>query len=170
MFQWEIVAVMRECRRLLVEAYPWLEPYIKISCEKTSGSKDKNLFGPYVDQEPYAHTCTFQGWERVEGQCDFPWARDSNRSFRSEAHEIGGRKRLDVAALYAEAKKIDPWPTRDEYENTPGIQPHDQVREAEPTRRELAEMSQEDIMELGRESLRRHHPSLADELDREEGQ
>jgi hypothetical protein len=100
MFQWEIVAVMRECRRLLVEAYPWLEPHIKISCEKTSGAKDR---WEGEAEEGAAHTCTFQGWERVEHQCDFPWARDSNRSFRSEAHEIGGRKQL-------------------------GIQPHDQVR------------------------------------------
>ena len=100
MFQWEIVHVMREARKLLVEAYPWLEPYIKISCEKTSGSRDGigAAAASGVSRGPgaYDHTCTFQGWERVEGQCDFPWARDSNRTFRSEAHEIGGRTALPV--------------------------------------------------------------------------
>jgi flavin-dependent thymidylate synthase len=98
MFQWEIVAIMRQARRLLVEAYPWLEPYIKISCEKTSGSKDlgRATIAGQEDYPPAAHTCTFQGWERVERQCDFPWARDTNRTFRSEAHEIGGRKQLGV--------------------------------------------------------------------------
>lgn len=25
--------------------------------------------------------CTFQGWESVEGQCDFPWAKQDNRTF-----------------------------------------------------------------------------------------
>lgn len=69
MFQWEIREVIRECGRLLSERYPWLEPYIKISCEKT-------------------HVCEFQGWERVEGFCKFPWAREDNRRFRSERHEI----------------------------------------------------------------------------------
>lgn len=33
MFQWEIVAVMRKCREVLVEAHPWLAEYIKISCQ-----------------------------------------------------------------------------------------------------------------------------------------
>lgn len=99
MFQWEIVAVMREAKRVLVEQHPWIEPYVKISCEKTHGAKD---IGPNSEQEfikpgASAHTCTFQGWEQVEGQCDFPWARESNRTFRSERHEIkredNGRKR-----------------------------------------------------------------------------
>lgn len=102
MFQWEIVAVMRKARALLVEQYPWLEPFIKISCEKTNGAKDLPDYAT-SGSEAGAHTCTFQGWERVEGQCAFPWARDTNRTFRSKAHEIGGRKQL-------------------------GIQPHDQVR------------------------------------------
>lgn len=69
MFSWEIVHVAREMRRLLVEAHPWLEPYIKISCEKSQ-------------------KCTFQGWEQVEGQCDFDWAKESNRTFISKRHEI----------------------------------------------------------------------------------
>lgn len=91
MFQWEIVHIVREMRRVLIEAHPWLEPYIKISCERTAGAKDADRLGGIGEPEPgeaWAHTCTFQGWEEVEGQCDFPWARESNRSFRSERHGI----------------------------------------------------------------------------------
>lgn len=83
MFSWEIVHVVREMGRLLSEAHPWLAPYIKISCEKTHGALDSR------PRWNYDHHCTFQGWERVEGQCDFPWARETNRAFRSERHEIG---------------------------------------------------------------------------------
>lgn len=72
MFSWEIVHVMRECRRLLLEAHPWMEPYVKISCE-----------GP--------KRCTFQGWEQVEGQCDFPWAQEENRTFKPAFHQIKQR-------------------------------------------------------------------------------
>jgi flavin-dependent thymidylate synthase len=63
MFQWEHVYVMREMRRLLVEAHPWLDPYVKISCEKIK-------------------KCTFQGWERIEDHCDFPWAQEENRVYK----------------------------------------------------------------------------------------
>jgi thymidylate synthase ThyX len=63
MFQHEIVYCFREMGRLLVEAHPWLEPYIKISCEKS-------------------HRCEFQGWETVEGQCSFPWAIEEDRRFK----------------------------------------------------------------------------------------
>jgi thymidylate synthase ThyX len=91
MFQWEIVTVMRMAREILVRLYPWLDPYIKISCEKTKGALDKD--NPTIGaverpMEAFTHTCTFQGWESVEGQCPFPWARESNRSFRSEHHRI----------------------------------------------------------------------------------
>jgi thymidylate synthase ThyX len=37
MFQWEIVSVMRMMRTALVGRYPFLDPYVKISCEKTKG-------------------------------------------------------------------------------------------------------------------------------------
>lgn len=72
MFSWEIVSVMRQMRALLVEAHPWLEPYVKISCENSK-------------------RCTFQGWETVEGQCDFPWAQEENRTFKPEFHKIARR-------------------------------------------------------------------------------
>jgi flavin-dependent thymidylate synthase len=73
MFSWEIVYVMREMRRLLIEAYPWLAPYVKISCEASK-------------------RCTFQGWETVEGQCDLPWAKEANRTFQPKFHKIDHRK------------------------------------------------------------------------------
>ena len=72
MFSWEIVHVMREMRRLLIEAHPWMAPYVKISCEASQ-------------------RCTFQGWETVEGQCDFPWAKESNRVFQPKFHKIDHR-------------------------------------------------------------------------------
>lgn len=91
MFQWEIVHIVREMRRVLVESHPWLDPYIKISCERTAGAKDAGDGFNAEHGKPGAldHTCTFQGWEEVEGQCDFPWARETNRSFRSARHVIG---------------------------------------------------------------------------------
>lgn len=70
MFQWEISAVMRECRKVLLEKHPWLEPYVKITCEKTG-------------------ICEFQGWESVEGQCTLPMAKESNRRFKPVHHRIG---------------------------------------------------------------------------------
>ena len=63
MFQEELVFINREMRRLLVEAHPYLEPVIKISCEKI-------------------HRCTFQGPERVEETCPFPWATEADRLYR----------------------------------------------------------------------------------------
>jgi thymidylate synthase (FAD) len=87
MFQWEIVTFMRQAREILLREYPWLEPYIKISCEKT---------GPWRSEPAshsgrahgLAHRCTFQGWEVVEGQCDFPWAKERGRIFRSDHYRI----------------------------------------------------------------------------------
>jgi thymidylate synthase ThyX len=63
MFQEELVYVTRYMRELLVAAHPYLEPHIKISCEKV-------------------HKCTFQGPERVQETCTFPWALEDNRTFR----------------------------------------------------------------------------------------
>jgi len=63
MFQWEICYTVREMGRLLTEAHPWLEPYIKITCQKTK-------------------MCEFMGWEVVEGQCDFPYAIEENRRYK----------------------------------------------------------------------------------------
>lgn len=69
MFQWEICHTVRQMGALLAEAHPWLEPYIKISCEAIK-------------------KCTFQGWESVDDQCDLPWAQDSNRTFQPKHHKI----------------------------------------------------------------------------------
>lgn len=71
MFYPEIVWLFREMKRVLVEACPWLEPFIKISCEKTR---------PTLQHE---HMCTYQGWEQVEGHCPFAWALEDNRVWKS---------------------------------------------------------------------------------------
>lgn len=85
MFQWEIGHVMREARRVLVEAHPWLEPHIKISCERTSGPEE---FG--------GHKCTFQGWESVNGQCPFEWADDDNRTYKPREDLLIKRKEAQL--------------------------------------------------------------------------
>lgn len=106
MFMWEMVTVMRLMGNVLKRANPFLEPYIKISCEKTGKvcpecSGDGKLFvprvgGPDTDGGERGHVvkcgecdgegrigakCTFQGWESVEGQCSFPWAKQDRRVF-----------------------------------------------------------------------------------------
>jgi flavin-dependent thymidylate synthase len=93
MFQWEIVEVMRKCREVLVEAHPFMEPYVKISCEKTGPAviTQRIPLRGDVEQashETVAHHCTFQGWEDVEGQCDFAWAKHEARTFKPEFHRI----------------------------------------------------------------------------------
>jgi len=94
MFLWEMVQYAREARRIVIEAHPFLEPYIKISCEKpikpcetceghgyypTVNGKDQPCPDCYGVGD--IHKCTFQGWESVEGQCDLPWAKQDNRTF-----------------------------------------------------------------------------------------
>jgi len=91
MFQWEIVQVMRMAREALVAAYPWLEPYVKISCEKTGPVMTNNLRTGYQVQVA-EHHCTFQGWESVEGQCDFAWAKEEARTFKPTHHKIERKK------------------------------------------------------------------------------
>jgi thymidylate synthase (FAD) len=71
MFQWEICYTVREMGRLLVEAHPWLEPYVKITCEKTK-------------------VCEFQGWEKVEGQCTLPYAIEENRRYKPRKELVIG--------------------------------------------------------------------------------
>ena len=79
MFQHEICHVFRSMGKLLIEKHPYLEQYVKISCEKTHAA---------IDGGPGGHACTYMGWESVSPQCDFEWARESNRTFRSEHHRI----------------------------------------------------------------------------------
>lgn len=57
LFQWEITHVFKLMKAELIKKLPFLEPYIKISCEKTK-------------------KCMFQGFESTEDYCDFPWAGD----------------------------------------------------------------------------------------------
>lgn len=76
MFYPETVALFRMMRDKLLEKCPWLEPHIKISCEKTKS--DITVNGALLP-----HKCTYQGWERVEGECNFPWALEVNRTYKS---------------------------------------------------------------------------------------
>lgn len=115
MFLWEMVGCMREMRRVLIEAHPFLEPHVKISCEKTGSVCPRCHGSGWTHSDGVAATsaeindweqsrgrdsqyqlerclicdgeggggrkCTFQGWENVEGVCDFPWAKQDNRVF-----------------------------------------------------------------------------------------
>jgi thymidylate synthase (FAD) len=63
MFQDEMVATVRAMRDLLVSKHPYLGPHLRISCEKVG-------------------KCTYQGRERIEESCDFPWATEDNRAFK----------------------------------------------------------------------------------------
>lgn len=63
MMLWENTFVFREMRKQLLEKLPFLEPFIKITCEKTK-------------------KCMFQGWESTDGACDFEWNRE--RVFKSK--------------------------------------------------------------------------------------
>lgn len=129
MFMWEMVGAMRKMGELLAEAHPFLEPYIKISCQKGSlcfrclGSGKVWVDGVAADESEVSkfnslgeearrglgesgqiidcwqctgkgsneRKCTFQGWESVEGQCDFAWAKQDNRTFLpNPKFRIGG--------------------------------------------------------------------------------
>ena len=126
MFLWEMVGCMREMRRVLLEAHPFLEPHIKISCEKTGSVCPRCHGSGWTHSDGVAATsaeiddweqsrgrdsqyqlerclicggeggggrkCTFQGWENVEGVCDFPWAKQDNRVFLpTPKYRIGAR-------------------------------------------------------------------------------
>jgi len=114
MFMWEMVDVMRKMRVALLEQSPWLEPYVKISCEKTGSECPECKGAGFIEKEPdgamryemgvggracglcggqgrTGAKCTFQGWESPEGQCDKPWAKDEQRTFRPIFHTIGRR-------------------------------------------------------------------------------
>jgi thymidylate synthase (FAD) len=108
MFPWEIVSVMRQMRELLVEAHPWLAPYVKISCqdrrctscagtgkvgrrslaEITDGADERLKCEECAGTGMLGSKCTFQGWENVEGQCEFPWAKEELRTFKPQHHKI----------------------------------------------------------------------------------
>lgn len=111
MFMWEMVDVMRKMRTAILEQSPWLEPYIKISCEKGQACPECSGTGEVNDGEgasgrvyecpmcqghkTIGNKCTFQGWESPEGQCDKPWAKDEQRTFKPLFHTIGRRPGMD---------------------------------------------------------------------------
>lgn len=75
MFYPEIVFLFRKMREALLEVCPWLDSFIKVSCEKTRPNGD------------FPHMCTYQGWERVEGHCPLQWAKEDNRVWKSTKFE-----------------------------------------------------------------------------------
>lgn len=105
-FMWEMVEAMRQMGAALLLQSPWLEPYVKISCEKGpdciscggtgkfSYSNPTPVSGTWVDgitpgsdcpvcdgKGGLTRKCHFQGWENVENFCDKPQARQDNRVF-----------------------------------------------------------------------------------------
>lgn len=96
MFQWEISDVIRKCRAVLVEKHPWIAPYVKISCQDRPcpDCLGALIVGNGVRCDTCKGTgmvgskCTFQGWENVEEQCDFSWAKEENRTFQPRWHRI----------------------------------------------------------------------------------
>ena len=100
MFQWEISHVMREAKRVLLESMSdefreVFDEQIRISCEKTApaivkvGEIEAGDGSVRNMTEQVEHHCTFQGWENVEGQCPFNWAREEARTFKPQYHKIG---------------------------------------------------------------------------------
>lgn len=63
MFQDEMVSTVRTMRNILVANHPYLDDVLRISCEPIK-------------------KCTFQGRDRVEGVCEFSWAKEDNRTFK----------------------------------------------------------------------------------------
>lgn len=107
-FLWEMVEIVRQMRDILVEAHPFLKPHVLISCEKPTGDCSacggqgiEFVLGADNDRlerpcstcggDGKSRRCTFQGWENVEKICDFPWAKQGNRTFLPQPRlRIGG--------------------------------------------------------------------------------
>jgi len=102
MFLREMVECMRLMRAALLEQAPWMEPFVKVSCEtgpgcpecKGSGKirqaqTELNTDGSIAFADAPCIVCvgtggrkfTFQGWENVELACDKPMAKENNRVF-----------------------------------------------------------------------------------------
>lgn len=75
MFYPEIVALFQQMGKVLIEKCPWIEPYVRIGCQKTRANGENE------------HMCTYQGWERVEGHCPLSWAKENNRVWKSSKFE-----------------------------------------------------------------------------------
>lgn len=68
MFLWEIQYVFRRMREEVLLKFPWMEPFIKVSCEKTK-------------------KCMYQGLEDTTKDCEFDWRGD--RVFKPNLDLIG---------------------------------------------------------------------------------
>jgi flavin-dependent thymidylate synthase len=83
MFYPETVAVFHKMKEALTDECPWLDPFILISCERTAKVHGTHPDGRRISAAKYEHVCTYQGWEKVEGHCPLPWAKDDSRSWKS---------------------------------------------------------------------------------------
>lgn len=105
MFLWEMVSVQRMMKKALLDAHPFMEPYVKVSCEtgpdclSCGGTGKFSYANPTIDGGTWVEgikegsdcpvcdglggnrKCTFNGWENVEKVCSRPHARQSNRTF-----------------------------------------------------------------------------------------
>ena len=57
MFLWEIQFIFNRMREEVLKIFPWMEPYVKVTCEKTK-------------------RCMYQGLEDTQNDCEFPWKTD----------------------------------------------------------------------------------------------
>jgi thymidylate synthase (FAD) len=76
MFQWEIVHIFNEMKNEVVKIFPWMDEFVKISCEKIK-------------------KCMFQGWESTDGVCDFEWNHErifKSETFTMDSHDDGTDK------------------------------------------------------------------------------
>jgi flavin-dependent thymidylate synthase len=68
MFLWEIQFIFNRMREEVLKVFPWMEPYIKVTCEKTK-------------------RCMYQGLEDTKHDCEFPWRED--RVYKPNLELIG---------------------------------------------------------------------------------
>lgn len=69
MFYPEMVEIMKKMKEAVEEKALWIADQAKIACERL--------------QPDGTHKCTYQGAEIVEGWCEFEWAKEDNRLFKS---------------------------------------------------------------------------------------
>lgn len=72
MFLWEIQFVFNRMREEVLKVFPWMEPYIKVTCEKTK-------------------RCMYQGLEDTTLDCEFTWRTDRVYKPNYELMELKGK-------------------------------------------------------------------------------
>jgi thymidylate synthase (FAD) len=101
MFLWEMVHCMREMRRVLLEAHPFLEPHVKISCEK-SGSE--------------CGSCHGSGWLHTDG---VPATTEEIEDFRANGDD--SKYQLEACSMCEGRGSIGRKCTFQGWENVEGV-------------------------------------------------